>query len=138
MASPKKMNDKDKYACIKLTSGEEIFAQVEEFVDEERTLIVFDPCVIKELPVKRGPFALYRVDPWLKLTDERMFIIDLKNVLFYARCEDKEKISTFVRYQKSLNKGTTPPDSKVGISSSLGFVSSVKTTRESLEKLFEL
>ena len=74
----------------------------------------------------------------LKLSDERMFAFDLKNVLYYGRCKDKEKISTFVRYQNSLNKGTTPPDSQVGISSSLGFVSSVKNTRESLEKIFNI
>ena len=130
--------EEEKYAYIKLISGEEIFAQVEEFVDEDKCLVAFDPCFIKELPVKRGPFALYRVEPWLKLSDERMFAFDLKNVLYYGRCKDKEKISTFIRNQNSLNKGTTPPESQVGISSSLGFVSSVKNTRESLEKLFNI
>ena len=77
------MNE-EKYACIKLVSGEELFAQVEEFVDEDRSLVAFDPCFIKELPVKRGPFALYRVEPWLKISDERMFVFDLKNVLYYG------------------------------------------------------
>ena len=81
---------------------------------------------------------MYRVEPWLKISDERMFVFDLKNVLYYGRCKDKEKISTFVRYQNSLNKGTTPPESQVGISSSLGFVSSVKNTREALEKIFKI
>ena len=132
------MNEEEKYACIKLVSGEELFAQVEEFVDEDKSLVAFDPCFIKELPVKRGPFALYRVEPWLKISDERMFVFDLKNVLYYGRCKDKEKISTFVRYQNSLNKGTNPPESQVGISSSLGFVSSVKNTREALEKIFNI
>ena len=47
------MNE-EKYAYIKLVSGEEIFAQVEEFVDEDKCLVAFDPCFIKELPVKRG------------------------------------------------------------------------------------
>ena len=51
------MNE-EKYAYIKLISGEEIFAQVEDFVDEDKCLVAFDPCFIKELPVKRGPFAL--------------------------------------------------------------------------------
>ena len=77
------MNE-EKYAYIKLISGEEIFAQVEEFVDEDKCLVAFDPCFIKELPVKRGPFSLYRVEPWLKLSDERMFAFDLKNVLYYG------------------------------------------------------
>ena len=73
------MNE-EKYAYIKLVSGEEIFAQVEEFVDEDKCLVAFDPCFIKELPVKRGPFALYRVEPWLKLSDERMFAFDSSGI----------------------------------------------------------
>ena len=133
------MKEQVKYAYIKLTSGEEIFAEVEEFVDEDKTLIAFDPCFIKELPVRRGPFSLYRVEPWLKLSDERMFVIDLKNILYYGRCTDKEKINTFIRYQNSLNKGDKVDyETKVGITSSLGFVSSVKTTRESLEDIFKI
>ena len=44
------MNE-EKYACIKLVSGEELFAQVEEFVDEDRSLVAFDPCFIKEFGV---------------------------------------------------------------------------------------
>ena len=82
---------------------------------------------------------MYLVEPWLKFSDERMFVIDLKNVLYYGRCADKEKINTFIRYQNSLNKGDKVDyETKVGITSSLGFVSSVKTTRESLEDIFKI
>ena len=34
------MKEHVKYAYIKLTSGEEIFAEVEEFVDEDKTLLL--------------------------------------------------------------------------------------------------
>ena len=129
---------KTKYATIKLITGEEIFSQVEEFVDsEEKHLILMDPAIVKQLPAKQGPFALYRIEPWLKLSDERIFMIELKHILYYSRSSDQEKITTYRRWAKSLNKETEEKDSKVGISSSLGFVSKVNDTRESLEKLFK-
>ena len=129
---------KTKYATIKLLTGEEIFAQVEEFVDgNEKHLVLMDPAIVKQLPAKQGPFALYRIEPWLKLSDERIFMIELKHIIYYSRSSDQEKITTYRRWVKSLNKDTAEKDSKVGISSSLGFVSKVNDTRESLEKLFK-
>tara|TARA_B100001109_G_scaffold152352_1_gene123954 strand:+ start:3227 stop:3625 length:399 start_codon:yes stop_codon:yes gene_type:complete len=129
---------KTKYATIKLLTGEEIFSQVEEFIDgEEKHLVLMDPAIVKQLPAKQGPFALYRIEPWLKLSDERIFMIELKHIIYYARSNDQEKITTYKRWVKSLNKETAEKHSKVGISSSLGFVSKVNDTRESLEKLFK-
>ena len=127
-----------KYATIKLITGEEIFSQVEEFVDgEDKHLVLMDPAIVKQLPAKQGAFALYRIEPWLKLSDERIFMVELKQIVYYSRSSDQEKITTYRRWVKSLNKETEEKDSKVGISSSLGFVSKVNDTRESLEKLFK-
>ena len=127
-----------KYATIKLITGEEIFSQVVEFVDsEEKHLILMDPAIVKQLPAKQGPFALYRIEPWLKLSDERIFMVELKHIVYYTRSSDQEKITTYRRWVKSLNKETEEKDSKVGISSSLGFVSKVNDTRESLENIFK-
>jgi len=127
-----------KYATIKLITGEEIFSQVEEFVDsEEKHLILMDPAIVKQLPAKQGPFALYRIEPWLKLSEERIFMVELKHIVYYTRSSDQEKITTYRRWVKSLNKETEEKDSKVGISSSLGFVSKVNDTRESLENIFK-
>ncbi len=129
---------KTKYATIKLLTGEEIFSQVEEFIDgQDKHLVLMDPAIVKQLPAKQGPFALYRIEPWLKLSDERIFMIELKHIIYYARSNDQEKITTYKRWVKSLNKETAEKNSKVGISSSLGFVSKVNDTRESLEKLFK-
>ena len=129
---------KTKYATIKLLTGEEIFAQVEEFVDgNEKHLVLMDPAIVKQLPAKQGPFALYRIEPWLKLSDERIFMVELKHIVYYTRSSDQEKITTYRRWVKSLNKETPEKDSKVGISSSLGFVSKVNDTRESLENIFK-
>ena len=39
-----------KYATIKLITGEEIFSQVEEFIDgEDKHLVLMDPAIVKHL-----------------------------------------------------------------------------------------
>ena len=131
---------KDTYAVIKLISGEEISAQVEEFYDDNtNALLVIDPCIIKEIPSRRGNFCFYKVDPWLKLSDDRIHCIEMKHIMFYTRSENKEIISTYRKWVRSINKESEESTAmKVGVSTSLGFISSVEQTRESLERIFRL
>lgn len=128
------------YAVIKLVSGEEIFAQVEEFYEEDvQAIMAMDPCIIKEIPSRRQNVCYYKVDPWLKMSDDRIHCIELKHIIYYTRCENREIINTYRKWVKSLNKeneDSTPI--KVGVSTHLGFVSSVEEARESLERIFKL
>ena len=75
----------DIYAVIKLVSGEEIFGQVEEFYDEQvKAIMVIDPCTIKEIPSRRGNFSFYKVDGWVKLSEEPVYQnVDLSKIVTY-------------------------------------------------------
>lgn len=130
----------DQYAIIKLISGEEVLAQVEEFYDDKtKALLVVDPCTIKEIPSRRGNFSFYKVDSWLKLSDDRIYCIEMKHILYYTRCDNEEIISTYRKWVRSLNKESDESTAmKVGVSTSLGFISSVDKARESLERIFKL
>ena len=130
----------DQYAIIKLISGEEVLAQVEEFYDDKtKALLVIDPCTIKEIPSRRGNFSFYKVDSWLKLSDDRIYCIEMKHILYYTRCDNEEIISTYRKWIRSLNKKSDESTAmKVGVSTSLGFISSVDKARESLERIFKL
>ena len=130
----------DIYAVIKLISGEEIFGQVEEFYDEKtRAIMVIDPCTVKEIPSRRGNYSFYKVDAWMKLTEDRIFCIEMKHIMFYSRCDDEEIILTYKKWVRSLNKDNEEPSAmKVGVSTSMGYVSSVDDARESLERIFKL
>ena len=130
----------DIYAVIKLISGEEIFGQVEEFYDEKtRAIMVIDPCTVKEIPSRRGNYSFYKVDAWMKLTEDRIFCIEMKHIMFYSRCDDEEIISTYKKWVRSLNKDNEEQSAmKVGVSTSMGYVSSVDDARESLERIFKL
>jgi len=132
---------KDMYAIIKLVSGEEVFAQVEEFYDDDvKAILAIDPCIIKEIPSRRQNFSYYKVDAWMKMSDDRIHCIELKHVIYYTRCDNHELIGAYKKWVKSLNKDdeedTTPV--KVGVSTHLGYVSSVEEARDSLEKIFKL
>src|SRR6056300_145480 len=130
----------DTYAIIKLISGEEIFGQVEEIYDDKtRAIMIIDPCTIKEIPSRRGNFSFYKVDGWIKLSEDRIFCIEMKHIMFYTRCDDKEIISTYRKWVRSLTKDNEEPSAmKVGVSTSMGYVSSVDDARESLERIFKL
>ena len=127
-----------KYAILKLVTGEEIFAQIEEFEEESEELILMDPCIIREVPNNRkGPFAFYKIDPWLELSKEHIFCIKMKHIVYWSRTSDKEKISTYKRWLKTINKKNETNAGRVGISTSLGLICTVTQTRESLENLFK-
>tara|TARA_Y100001963_G_C6607286_1_gene365379 strand:+ start:228 stop:623 length:396 start_codon:yes stop_codon:yes gene_type:complete len=127
-----------KYGIIKLVTGEELFAQIEEFVEDDNSLILMDPCIIREVPNNRkGPFALYKIDAWLNLSDEHIFCLKMDHIVYWSRTSDKEKISTYKRWLKTINKKNENNTGRVGISTSLGLICTVTQTRESLENLFK-
>jgi hypothetical protein len=130
----------DIYAVIKLVSGEEIFGQVEEFYDEQvKAIMVIDPCIIKEIPSRRGNFSFYKVEGWIKLSEDRIFCLEMKHIMLYTRCDDEEIIATYKKWVRSLNKDDEESSAmKVGVSTSMGYVSSVDDARESLERIFKL
>ncbi|AXN58521.1 methylamine utilization [Synechococcus virus S-PRM1] len=130
---------KETFAIIKLVSGEEVFAQVEEFYDEEaKALLLIDPCVMKEIPSRRSGQSFFKVDAWMKLADDSIYCLELKHVMCYQRCNDPDIIKTYRKWTRAINNEPEETvKSKVGVSTSMGYVSSVETTRESLEKLYK-
>ena len=71
----------DFYATIKLKCGDEIFTKVAASEEEDRTLLLLSsPIVIEEIVV-RGSVTGYKVEPWLKTTEEDLIIINMDDVL---------------------------------------------------------
>ena len=130
---------KETFAIIKLVSGEEIFAQVEEFYDEHtKSLLLVDPCVMKEIPSRRSGASIFKVDAWMKLSDDSIYCLELKHVMFYERCNDPHLIRTYRKWTRAINNEPEETvKSKVGVSTSMGYISSVEITRETLEKLYK-
>ena len=63
----------------------------------------------------------------------------MKHVMHYSRCTDREIISTYKKWVRTINNETEEVTAtRVGVSTSMGYISSVDKTRESLEKLYKL
>tara|TARA_B100000686_G_C16744371_1_gene948507 strand:- start:356 stop:745 length:390 start_codon:yes stop_codon:yes gene_type:complete len=124
----------DFYATIKLKNGEEIFCKVSPSEEEDRTLLlVSNPIMVSEVSNKMGPIG-YRLEPWLKTTEEDLFIIDQRDVLTMTESVDKEMIQMYTTFLTRSKGKFSPPHYKLG--RSMGSLGTVSDAKNLLEKLY--
>ena len=128
------MIEDDFYATIKLKSGEEIFAKIACSEEEDRAfLLLTNPVIISQIKNRSGVTG-YKVEPWIKTSKEDLFIINLEDVLTLIESDDMETISmhqTFAQQQHNYFERKTKLNRK------MGYISTIKEAKSSLEKLFE-
>jgi hypothetical protein len=129
------MIEEDFYATVKLKTGEEIFAKIAASEEEDRTmLLVSNPVIISELKGKGGVVG-YKLEPWLKTTNDDMFILNLNDVLTMSESSDIQMIMIYQNYIRQSNKDSSN-ESK--INRRMGYLGNVNDTKEILEKIFKL
>jgi len=122
----------DFYATIKLKCGEEIFCKTSATVEEDRTLLLLsNPITIEEIVI-RGTVTGYKVEPWLKTTEEDLLIINMDDVLTMTENNNIDMIMYYEDYLRKNNK-----DNKSDLSREMGYISSVKDAKKTLEKLYK-
>jgi len=127
------MNEEEFYATIKLISGEEIFAKVCPFDEEDKTILVLDnPITIETIYVPKLEGTIAKVHPWIKLSDDTMFIIHLDKIITITEVFDNSLIKIHKKYSRERFKSSN----KSEITPNMGFVSSINDARLSLEKLY--
>jgi hypothetical protein len=122
------------YAVVKLVSGEEIFGIVSP-TEEHGTqyLIIYDP--IKILPLTASEDAFYyKIEPWLKLTKETLFIIEKSKIITVIESSDEQFIKLYKRYIMSKDP-TSAGNYK--LSKDEGYIDNVKNVRSILERIYE-
>ena len=123
----------DFYASLKLKSGEEIFARVAASEEEDRTILILsNPICISEVKTKGGVMG-YKVEPWLKTSREDMFIVDMKNVITMAECQDMEMMVLHQQFVHDIGNGRTASK----INRRMGYISNVNDAKEILEKIYK-
>ena len=129
------MMEEDFYATIKLKyTGEEIFAKVAASEEEDRTMLVLsNPITIFEIK-QRGGIVGYKVDPWLKTSDEDMYIINLSDVLTISESKDVEIIMI---YQQFVRDSAREKCSQAAMSRKMGYLGTVNDTKDLLEKIYK-
>jgi hypothetical protein len=121
----------DFYCTIKLKCGDEIFCKVAATEEEDRTLLLLsNPITVEEIVV-RGTVTGYKVEPWLKTTEEDLIIINMDDVLTMT---ENSNIDMIVYYHDYLRKNHK--ENKSSLSKEMGYISSVKDAKKSLERLY--
>ena len=129
------MMEEDFYATLKFKNGEEIFCKVAPSEEEGRTmLIVYHPIMIYEIKHKSGGTIGYKVEPWLKTSNEDLFIINMNDVLTLSESSDVEMIHM---YQAFISDATEEKNGQSKMSRKMGFLGRVDDTKELLEKIYK-
>lgn len=123
------MIEEEFYSAIKLVSGEEIFALVSVSEEEERTFLILDnPVIITPVRNKIGIIYGYKVEPWMNIPDDDMYIIEMSKVITMTEVNNEQIIKIYHKFNKS--------NSKMTIDRKMGFISKVNDARKSLEKTY--
>tara|TARA_B100000424_G_scaffold185879_1_gene144207 strand:+ start:1078 stop:1515 length:438 start_codon:yes stop_codon:yes gene_type:complete len=135
MTSSKSKSDEpyeDFLAAIKLVSGEEILSKVVVCSDDDDRIILENPVICQEVRTPGANIPMgYKFEPWMKLTDEEVFIIDLNRVITISEISDKEVLKTYDTIVKSGFTRNSPE-----ITREMGYINSVERARKSFETLY--
>jgi hypothetical protein len=99
--------------------------------DGKEVVLLYHPVTITIVKTKRGP--AYSVEPWIKIGNEGIFVINKEDVLTMSELEDTELIKMHNKYVAS-RENTRYNEEK--ISSTMGYVGTVSEAKNKLERTF--
>jgi hypothetical protein len=127
--------DDEFYATVKLVSGEEIFGIVSPCEENnEQYLIISNPIIMKRVIVNEALYS-YKVEPWLKLTDENLFILEKNKLITVVECFNKQLIQVYKVYLNSLD--ISSPSGNYKLTKQDGYVNNVKQVKLKLEQIYK-
>ena len=121
-------------ATVKLVSGEEILTKVIiDYSSKEEQIIIDNPVICQEVRSMGANVPLgYKFEPWIKMTEEDVFILNLDKVITMSEIKDDLVIKT---YNNIIDGGfkRQHPD----LDRQMGYVNSVDKARKMIEKLYK-
>lgn len=124
----------DFYAIIKLVSGEEIFSKVCPCDEEDRIILILDdPIIMESITIRQLGITTIKVSPWIKFSDDSMYVIDIEKVITMTEIVDEDLIKIHQKFVREKNKQSN--QSK--ITSKMGYLSSISDARITLEKIYK-
>ncbi len=123
------------FAAIKLTTGEELIAKV-CYMNEEDTLLVDNPMVVKKIVQKKGGLAIegFHLKEWMTATYDNLFIIKMNQVVTITELD--KKIEVF--YLQHLQQDDNPIQNiEKGLTRQMGYLGSVQETKKILENIYK-
>ena len=127
------------YAIIKLTSGEEILAMVCVDESEDQPVIILNnPVTMKYMSHGGLIKSLIKVKPWLELSDQDIFVINYDKIITMTETHDEKLITIYEQYVNDTDDDIIFPseNGQVGLSTSMGYLSTVDDARKYLEGIY--
>lgn len=122
------------YGIIKLISGEEVFAKICPCDEESGTLLMLDcPVIMETILVRHLGVTTIKVSPWVKMSNEDLFIVHMNKVITITETYDKDLIRMHKKYVKDKNKKSN----KTKLSETMGYLSNITDAKISLEKIYK-
>ena len=128
----------DFFASVKLISGEEIFSKVSPSDEGDKVFLILEnPVTIKEISIKNNSSG-YKIEPWIKTSDQDMFLLSMNDVLTVSECfEDSYFIDIYLDYLKK-SKSNRRNNSKSSFKNrKMGYISNVADAKKILEKIYK-
>ena len=122
-------------ASVKLVTGEEILTKVIVNKDaQEETVIIDNPLTCQEVRSHGANIPLgYKFEPWMKMSEEDVFIIHMTSIITMSEIKEKQVIVT---YNEVVKKGFTRTGDP-NITREMGSIGTVKDCRDMIEKLYK-
>ena len=120
-------------ASIKLVTGEEILSKVIVTNDhQEDTVILDNPLICQEVRSYGANIPMgYKFEPWIKMSDEDVFIVHMTSIITMSEIKDKNVVKT---YAEIVEKGFDRKDPE--LTREMGSRGTVKDCRDMIEKLY--
>ena len=126
--------EEDFYATLKFKNGEEVFCKVAPSEEDDRTmLLVHHPITVCEVTHKGGIVG-YKVEPWLKTSNEDLFVLNMNDILTISESSDIEMITM---HQTFINDTIRSKSNQSNMSRKMGYLGRVDDTKKILEKIFK-
>ena len=121
-------------ASIKLVTGEEILSKVIVTNDhQEDTVILDNPLICQEVRSYGANIPMgYKFEPWIKMSDEDVFIVHMTSIITMSEIKDKNVVKT---YTEIVEKGFDRKDPE--LTREMGSIGTVKDCRDMIEKLYK-
>ena len=129
----------DKFlAVVKLHTGEEVLAKIGT-IPETDLIELNSPAMIVSSSFNRKPgFSVLKIEPWIKTGRERTYIVEMSKIITTCEVLDKDVITTYEKFVKAYYEDEEPPVLKrPKMTKEMGYISSVKEARHSLEKIYK-
>jgi len=132
----------DKFiAIVKLKTGEEIVAKIGTIPETDLIELDSPAMIVSSSFVRKPGLSILKIEPWIKTGREKTYIVEMSNIITTCEVLDKDVLKTYNKFIKLYYEDEEEEEPKLlkkpKMTKEMGYISSVKEARHSLEKIFK-